>query len=114
MSESDRVIIVGAGHAAGECATALRQEGFSGPILVIGAERHLPYQRPPLSKAYLAGPMGPEALILKPQATYQRGSIETLFDTEVVRIHRAQRQVETADGLRHRYAKLVLATGGRA
>jgi 3-phenylpropionate/trans-cinnamate dioxygenase ferredoxin reductase subunit len=114
MSESDQVLIVGAGHAAGECATALRQEGFSGPIRVIGAERHLPYQRPPLSKAYLAGQMGPEALTLRPQATYDRGSIEMLLDTEVVRIDRAQREVETADGARHRYAKLVLATGGRA
>ena len=114
MSESDRVVIVGAGHAAGECATALRQEGFSGPIQVIGAERHLPYQRPPLSKAYLAGQVGPEALTLKAQATYQRGSIEMLLNTEVTRIDRAQHQVETADGAHHRYAKLVLATGGRA
>lgn len=114
MSESDRVVIVGAGHAAGECATALRQEGFTGPILVIGAERHLPYQRPPLSKAYLAGQMGVEALTLRPHATYERGSIEMLLDTEVTRIDRAQREVETADGSRHRYAKLVLALGGRA
>ncbi|MGO9512664.1 MAG: NAD(P)/FAD-dependent oxidoreductase [Steroidobacteraceae bacterium] len=114
MSESDRVVIVGAGHAAGECATALRQEGFTGPILVIGAERHLPYQRPPLSKAYLAGQMGVEALTLRPHATYERGSIEMLLNTEVTRIDRAQREVETADGSRHRYAKLVLALGGRA
>jgi 3-phenylpropionate/trans-cinnamate dioxygenase ferredoxin reductase component len=114
MSESDRVVIVGAGHAAGECATALRQEGFTGPIRVIGAERHLPYQRPPLSKAYLAGQMGVEALTLRQRAAYERGSIEMLLNTEVTRIDRAQRRVETADGARHRYAKLVLATGGRA
>jgi 3-phenylpropionate/trans-cinnamate dioxygenase ferredoxin reductase subunit len=114
MSESDPVVIVGAGHAAGECATALRQEGFTGPIRMIGAEAYLPHQRPPLSKAYLASEMSVEALLLKPQATYDRGSIEILKDTEVTRIDRAQHLVETATGIRHRYAKLVLATGGRA
>jgi 3-phenylpropionate/trans-cinnamate dioxygenase ferredoxin reductase subunit len=114
MSELDPVVIVGAGHAAGECATALRQEGFTGPIRIIGAEAYLPYQRPPLSKAYLASEMGVEALLLKPQATYDRGSIEMVKSTEVTRIDRAQHFVETAAGTRHRYAKLVLATGGRA
>ena len=58
--------------------------------------------------------MGPEALTLKPWATYERASIDVLLDTEVVRIDRARRQVETAGGARYRYAKLVLATGGRA
>jgi len=107
------VVIVGAGHAAGELASALRQEGFSGRILVIGEEAHLPYQRPPLSKAYLAGQITADSLYLKPQSTYDRAQIDVQLNTRVASIDRAAKCVVLEDGHKIRYDKLVLTTGGR-
>jgi 3-phenylpropionate/trans-cinnamate dioxygenase ferredoxin reductase subunit len=106
-------VIVGAGHAAGELASALRQEGFTGRILMIGDESHLPYQRPPLSKAYLSGQSTADALYLKPQSTYDRAQIEILVNTRVESIDRAAKRVVLADGRTIQYDKLALTTGGR-
>ena len=68
MSES--VVIIGAGQGAAQTVTSLRQEGFAGAITVIGDEPYLPYQRPPLSKAYLAGELAAERLFIRPQEFY--------------------------------------------
>jgi len=107
------VLIVGAGHAAGEMATALRTNGFVGEIRLVGEEPHLPYQRPPLSKAFLSGDMALERLYLKGPAIYQNAKIEFLPNTRVVFIDRAVKAVVCEDGKRLNYSKLVLATGGR-
>lgn len=107
------VIIVGAGHAAGELSTSLRQEGYTGRILVIGEEQYLPYHRPPLSKAFLAGEIDTEALSIKPQATYDKAEIEFRRGGRVESIDRSNKTITLDDGATLSYATLVLATGGR-
>ena len=64
---SNTVVIIGAGHAAGQTAATLRQKGFTGRIVMIGDESYVPYQRPPLSKAFLAGELELERLFFKPK-----------------------------------------------
>jgi 3-phenylpropionate/trans-cinnamate dioxygenase ferredoxin reductase subunit len=108
-----RVVIVGAGQAAGELTGALRQQGFTGQITMIGDEPHLPYRRPPLSKAYLSGDMTLEALFLKPAATYEKQGVDCRLGVSVRSIDRQAHQVSLSDGTTLPYDKLVLATGGR-
>lgn len=110
---TERVIIVGAGHAAGELSTSLRQEGYEGEILMVGEEGYLPYHRPPLSKAFLAGEVDIEALSIKSQATYDKAGVEFLGNKRVEAIDRASKTVSLSDGATLKYSKLVLATGGR-
>jgi len=110
---SDRALIVGAGHAAGELAGSLRQGGFAGGITMVGEEPHLPYQRPPLSKAFLSGEADIEAIQLKSRATYDKARIDVRLSMRVVGVDRAGKHVTLADGSRERYDKLILATGGR-
>jgi len=109
-----RVVIAGAGHAAGQVVASLKQKKFDGTIVLIGEERWLPYQRPPLSKKYLAGEMPAERLYVKPSSFYDDPAIEVHRNTEIVAIHRHDRNIETAAGDRIDYDKLVLATGSRA
>ncbi|WP_411740611.1 NAD(P)/FAD-dependent oxidoreductase [Pseudomonas sp. BF-R-19] len=109
----ETVLIVGAGHAAGELATSLRQGGFEGRIVMVGAENHLPYQRPPLSKAYLSGEVQAEALYLKPQTTYDKAGVEFIGSTLVEAINRSTKTVTLSDERTLRYDKLALTTGGR-
>jgi 3-phenylpropionate/trans-cinnamate dioxygenase ferredoxin reductase subunit len=108
----ERVVIVGAGQGGFQAAASLRQEGFQGEILLIGEEPGLPYQRPPLSKAYMADGAA-ERLLLKPARFYEGAAITRLDTTRVVAIHRAERAVETEAGARHGYDHLILATGAR-
>ncbi|MDE0856603.1 MAG: FAD-dependent oxidoreductase, partial [Nevskia sp.] len=68
----ETVVIVGAGQAASQACVSLRQEGFAGRVVLIGAEPHLPYQRPPLSKGFLAGTVAPERLLLRQADFYER------------------------------------------
>lgn len=110
----NHIYIVGAGHAGGELAFALRQQGCIDPITVIGEEAHLPYQRPPLSKAYLKGAVEAPALYLKQQAAYEKANIGLILSRRVERIDRAGRQLVFDDGREVTYSKLALATGGRA
>jgi 3-phenylpropionate/trans-cinnamate dioxygenase ferredoxin reductase subunit len=107
------VAIVGAGHAAGELATGLRQAGYAGSICLIGEEPYLPYQRPPLSKTFLAGDVNVDSLLLKPQSTYDMAGIETVLGQRVDRIDRSKRRLALANGQEVAYDQLVLATGGR-
>ena len=110
----DIALIVGAGHAAGECATSIRDQGWTGRIVLVGEEPHLPYQRPPLSKAFLSGELAVEQLYLKPQATYDKARIEFMPNTRAERIDRAARTVALSGGREIGYTKLVIATGGHA
>lgn len=111
--ESGHVVIVGAGHAGGELAAALRMEGYAGAVTLVGEEPYLPYQRPPLSKTFLAGDTSATALYLRPEPTYAKHSIATMLGTRVERIDRTARRVHLADGQVLAYTKLALATGGR-
>ncbi|MBD8561842.1 FAD-dependent oxidoreductase [Pseudomonas fluorescens] len=113
MSENETVIIVGAGHAAAELATGLRDNGWQGHIILMGEEPYLPYQRPPLSKTYLLGEITVESLYLKPQVTYDKAGVECILGVRVESIDRQQKVLSLSDGRRLEYTKLVLATGGR-
>lgn len=105
------VIIVGAGQGGLQAAISLRQEGFAGPVTLIGAEPGLPYQRPPLSKAYLAAGDA-EALVLRPESFFAAKDITYLHSTTVEAIDRDARQVVLPGG-RLDYDRLILATGTR-
>jgi len=108
------VLIVGAGHAAGQLVTTLRQKRFAGRITLVGEEPYYPYQRPPLSKKFLAGELASERLYIKPASYYDDDQISVQLETRVDRIDRGARQVTTAAGDTIDYDKLVLATGARA
>jgi len=110
---SSTAIIIGAGHAGGELAIALRNEGWEGRILLLGEEAHLPYHRPPLSKAYLAGSVEKSSLSIRPQMAYDKANVEFIGGVRVSRIDRANQRLELADGSQLAYDKLAIATGGR-
>ncbi|WP_028135181.1 NAD(P)/FAD-dependent oxidoreductase [Bradyrhizobium japonicum] len=106
------VIIVGAGHGGYQVAASLRQAGFSGRVCLINDEAHLPYQRPPLSKAYIKGSAGPESLMFRPEKFYHDQNIE-LIAGRAASIDRAGHKVQLASGETLGYGHLVLATGAR-
>ena len=113
---SDRhadVVIVGASHAGGEISSRLRQGGFGGTIALLGAEPYLPYQRPPLSKAFLAGEMTVEQLLIRSPENYTKAGIEWHPSTVVESIDRTAHSLRLGNGEAFGYGKLVLATGGR-
>ncbi|HEY0266184.1 MAG TPA: FAD-dependent oxidoreductase [Rhizomicrobium sp.] len=109
MSES--IVIIGAGQAGSQAVQSLRAEGFTGPITLVGDEAYPPYQRPPLSKAYLLGTFERPRLFLKADSYYPEAGCELVLDTSARAIHRAERSVELADGRKLPYDKLLLATG---
>ena len=109
-----KVVIAGAGHAAGQVAAALRHNGFDGRILLVGEEPWPPYQRPPLSKKFLAGKVPAERLYFKPPDFYDSHRIDLCLNTRITAIDRDRRDVVTAAGERIAYDTLVLATGSRA
>src|SRR3984885_14306393 len=106
------VLIVGAGHAGFQVAVSLRQHGFGERICLINDEAHLPYQRPPLSKAYLKGEGRPDSLMFRPDKFYRDQTIELIAD-RAVSIDRAARRLLLASGATLDYGHLVLATGAR-
>lgn len=108
---SETLIIAGAGHAAGQLVTSLLQQSYAGRIVLLGEESWLPYQRPPLSKKFLAGDIGPERLFVKPAAFYEDERIELLLGTQLERIDRETRRIHTNRGQALHYDKLVLALG---
>jgi 3-phenylpropionate/trans-cinnamate dioxygenase ferredoxin reductase subunit len=110
---SDTVIIVGAGHAAGQVVATLKQKKFDGSIILIGEEPRLPYQRPPLSKKFLAGELPAERLHFKPESFYDDPGIEIRLDTRIDAVDRGGKTVHTADGEQLAFDKLVFATGAR-
>lgn len=113
MNESARIIILGAGHAGGSLASTLRERGHSGQIILVGDEPQAPYNRPPLSKAYIQGTTDLDALLLKSPEFYAQQQIELRTGVAAVSIDRDSRQVLLNDGERVPYDKLVLATGAR-
>ena len=110
----EEIVIIGAGQAGAQVAQSLRQGGFEGPLRLIGEEPHPPYQRPPLSKKFLAGEVGAEGLWLRPPAFFTTNNIDLIPNTRVVAIDRAAKRLKLANGDTLSYGKLVLATGTNA
>jgi 3-phenylpropionate/trans-cinnamate dioxygenase ferredoxin reductase component len=107
------VAIIGAGQAGFQTASSLRQEGFGGKILLIGDEPALPYQRPPLSKSYLAGDSGLDELWLRPEAFFEAQGIDLRIGESVTAIDRPGRRLRLASGGEIACDHVVLATGAR-
>lgn len=107
------ILIVGAGQAAVQTAVTLRQRGFDGAIRIVGAESELPYQRPPLSKKYLAGTLDAGRLHLRPASYYEEHEVELVLDARVTSIEPERNCVRTASGRELGYDALLLATGSR-
>lgn len=109
----ERIVIIGAGQAGAQAVASLRAEGFDGSLVVVGDEPFAPYQRPPLSKAYLSGSMERERLFLKPESFYREAQCELLLGVSAIGIDRVARCVKLDDRSTLPYDKLLLATGSR-
>ncbi|WP_288411409.1 FAD-dependent oxidoreductase [uncultured Acinetobacter sp.] len=112
MSNYD-VIIVGTGHAGAQTAVALRQQGFTGSILMIGEELHLPYERPPLSKEYFSGEKTFERILLRPEQFWQDKKIDLKLGQRVIQIDAQSHRILTQQNYEYHYDKLIWATGGK-
>jgi len=110
---SETFVIVGAGVAGGGAAAALREEGFDGRVVLIGAEQQPPYERPPLSKEYLRGESSFERALFQPPDFYDENGVETRFGVRATRVDAAEKVVELDGGERVAYDRLLVATGGR-
>lgn len=111
---TDKIVIAGAGHAAGQVVATLKQKKYAGKIVLVGDEAYLPYQRPPLSKKYLAGLLSAERLHFKPAGFYDDPGIEVRLQTAITSIDRNKTSLQTESGDTIFYDKLVLALGARA
>jgi 3-phenylpropionate/trans-cinnamate dioxygenase ferredoxin reductase component len=109
-----QVVIAGAGQAAVQAVETLRRRGYEGRIVLIGDESHEPYQRPPLSKAFLGGALETERLWLRPSRFYADHHVELHLSRRVARLDRDRGRVELDDGTAVPYEALLLATGGSA
>lgn len=107
-------IIIGAGHGGGTAAAMLRQNGYAEPIILIGEEPHAPYQRPPLSKAWLKGEVDGDGLLLRPRDWYAEADIDLRTSTRVIAIDRSAKTVALSTDETLNYDKLIIATGARA
>jgi len=110
---TETLVIAGAGHAAGQAVATLRQHQFDGRIVLVGDEPFLPYQRPPLSKKYLAGELPPERLHFKPASFYEADNIEIRLGVRISTLDRNRRRMVSADGQSIEYNKAILALGSR-
>jgi 3-phenylpropionate/trans-cinnamate dioxygenase ferredoxin reductase subunit len=107
------IVIVGAGQAAAQAAETLRKRGHKGPLTIVGDEALLPYQRPPLSKKFLAGTLERDRLLLRHAAHYEEHAVDLRLGFAAVSIDRANHRVEIADGSHLDYGRLLIATGSR-
>ncbi len=112
MRGSRPFVIVGANLAGASAAAVLRDEGFEGRLVLVGAEPYPPYERPPLSKEYLRSKTSFDQALVRPPDYYESHDIETLFGVRASRIDAARRVVELDDGGRVPYDKVLVATGG--
>src|SRR3989441_9239183 len=110
---AQRYVIVGASLTGATAAITLREEGADGDVILIGAEREPPYERPPLSKAYLRGDLPFDKALVRPAAFYVEHGIQTMFGTREMRIDSSARVVELEDHRRVPFDALLIATGGR-
>ena len=112
LSEAS-VVIIGGGQAGFQVASSLRTDGFTGHVTLIGNESSPPYQRPPLSKAYLLGKQDREGLLLRPANWYAENGIDLITGRMAVAIDRQRRCVLLEDGASFPFDELVIATGAR-
>jgi 3-phenylpropionate/trans-cinnamate dioxygenase ferredoxin reductase subunit len=110
----EHMVIVGGGQAGAQATETLRRRGHRGPITLIGDENLLPYQRPPLSKKFLAGTLERDRLLIRHADHYAEHGIDMRLGFSAVRIDRARQHIEIADGSQVPYDKLLLATGSLA
>src|ERR671912_493799 len=110
---TETFVIIGAGLAGGGAAATLREEGFDGRMLLIGAEPQPPYERPPLSKDYLRGESSFEQALFQPLDFFRENGIETRFGVRATRVDAAEKVVELDGGERVAYDELLIAPGGR-
>lgn len=113
MGEVERVVVLGAGQAGAQAIQSLRLLGYEGHITLVGDEAALPYQRPPLSKAYMKGEIGEERLYIKPATWYEDNKVEMLLSQRVEEIDRSAREVRIEHGGHLSYDALIIATGSR-
>lgn len=116
MSQNNGILIVGASQAGVQIASSLRELGFADPITVVGAERHAPYQRPPLSKAYLQGKASAETLAFRTQDFYDKHDITMVLNERIVSIDKAADGSGVAtgkSGKKFEFSQLALTTGAR-
>jgi 3-phenylpropionate/trans-cinnamate dioxygenase ferredoxin reductase subunit len=106
-------VIIGASHAAAELCNSLRKEGWEGDITLVGEESHLPYNRPPLSKTFLAGTKSIYDLLIRHEEAYAKANIKYKLGCRVESIDRANKTVSLSDNETVAYDKLVLTTGAR-
>jgi len=111
---SSGVVIVGASHAAAEAISTLRKADWQGSITLIGDEPELPYQRPPLSKAYYQGQLAVEKLLIKNAAFYEKAKVDLRLGQRVTHLDRTKKQLVLEDQSIVGYQHLILATGTRA
>ena len=107
------IVIIGAGHAAGQAAASLRQAKFEGSITIIGDEAHVPYQRPPLSKQYLAGTQVADKVYLRAEKFYADKDIQLMLDTRATQIDPGTKTINLDNGETIAYEKLLISTGSR-
>ena len=107
----EHLVIVGGGQAAVQVVQSVRQNGFDGNVTLIGEESDPPYQRPPLSKKYLAGALARERLYLKPESFYESRGVELLLGLRAVELELGRRRIRLNDDRTLSYDSLVLATG---
>ncbi|MFC4314239.1 NAD(P)/FAD-dependent oxidoreductase [Steroidobacter flavus] len=110
----ERIVILGAGHAAAQAIDTLRRRGHRGSIVLVGDEPHLPYQRPPLSKKYLAGTHERSRLLIRQARYYSERAIETRLGRRALQIDRRTQRARLDDGSDLAYDALLIATGSRA
>ena len=108
------VIIVGTGHGGAQAGIALRQNGFEGSILMIGRDREPPYERPPLSKEYLAGEKPFERVLIRPEKFWADKDIELLLGRSVTKVMPEMLEIQLSSGDTIRYGRLIWAAGGDA
>jgi len=113
MASASTIAIVGASLTGQSAAATLREEGFDGRVVLVGAEPQLPYDRPPLSKNYLRGGMPFEKTLLRPPEFYRERQIETRLGTTVVRVDVEKRALQLDGGDRLEFDNVLIATGGR-
>jgi 3-phenylpropionate/trans-cinnamate dioxygenase ferredoxin reductase component len=107
------VIIVGASHASVQAIDTLHRQGHEGPVILVGEEPHLPYNRPPLSKKYLAGELAAERLALRRLPFYEQAKVELRLGKRVTAVDRSERRLRLNDGAELSYDKLLLCVGSR-
>ena len=114
MNERFDIVIVGAGHGGAQAAITLRQRKFEGTIAIVGEEPELPYERPPLSKDYLAGEKTFERILIRPPGFWSERDVTMLTARRVTAVDPAAHGVTTDDGATIGYGELIWATGGHA